>query len=150
MNALSEDDVLPMLPRLRRYARVLTGDEAQGDDLVVRAIRYAREQARAPTLTGMMAIAHALQRDARPHPARTMLLRLERSLSLRACHPMMKRLASLPLDERAALALVAVEGFTYADVAEVLDVPVATAMETLARARARLRADAPRESRRLP
>ena len=55
---------------------------------------------------------------------------------------MTRRLAALPVDERAVLALVAVEGLPYTDAAEVLDVPPATAMALLARARAHLR-DAP-------
>jgi len=73
--------------------------------------------------------------------------RLQRSILRRRTDPLVEQLGALPLDERAALALVAVERFDYADVAEVLDVPVATAMETLARARARLRGAA-RESQR--
>jgi RNA polymerase sigma-70 factor (ECF subfamily) len=150
MNRFSHDDVLAMLPRLRRYARVLTGNPADADDLVVAALRNARDDGRAATLQALMATVHALHRDARPHRARAMLGRLERSLGHRARNPVIERLALLPVDERAALALVAVERFAYADVAEVLDGPVATAMDIVARAHAHLAGDAPRKSHRVP
>jgi DNA-directed RNA polymerase specialized sigma24 family protein len=143
------DDVVLLLPRLRRYARVLTGNQRDADDLVVEAVRYAREEGRRPTLPRLMAISHALHRDAPAHRGRAVLARLQRSILRRPTDPLIERLDGLPLDERAALALVAVERFDYADVAEVLDVPVATAMETLARARARLRG-ASRETQRAP
>jgi len=147
MSPPNHDDVVLLLPRLRRYARVLTGNPREADDLVIEAVRYAREEGRRPALQRLMAIAHALHRDARVHRGRAVLERLQRSILRRRTDPLVEQLGALPLDERAALALVAVERFDYADVAEVLDVPVATAMETLARARSRLRG-AVRESQR--
>jgi RNA polymerase sigma-70 factor (ECF subfamily) len=53
---------------------------------------------------------------------------------------MCERLLQLPIDEREVLLLVAVERLAYADIATLLDVPVATVLSTLARARARLSA----------
>jgi RNA polymerase sigma-70 factor (ECF subfamily) len=50
----------------------------------------------------------------------------------------LKKLASLPEEQRAVLLLVAVEDLSYADAAEVLGVPVGTVMSRLSRARDRL------------
>jgi RNA polymerase sigma-70 factor (ECF subfamily) len=49
-------------------------------------------------------------------------------------------LAALPIDQRAAIVLVDMEGFSVADAAEVLEVPVGTVKSRCARGRARLAA----------
>jgi RNA polymerase sigma-70 factor (ECF subfamily) len=49
-----------------------------------------------------------------------------------------RALAVLPEEQRAVLALVAVEGLSYREAAEVLEVPIGTVMSRLARARAAL------------
>ena len=46
--------------------------------------------------------------------------------------------AKLPADQRAVLALVAIEGLSYRQAAEVLEIPVGTVMSRLARARKKL------------
>jgi len=48
-------------------------------------------------------------------------------------------IAALPEEQRSVLLLVAVEGMSYADAAEVLGIPVGTVMSRLSRARERLR-----------
>lgn len=47
-------------------------------------------------------------------------------------------LAELPVEQRLALTLVAIDGKTYAEAAEILDVPVGTIMSRIARARRNL------------
>jgi RNA polymerase sigma-70 factor (ECF subfamily) len=47
-----------------------------------------------------------------------------------------RALAGLPHEQRAVLALVAVEGLSYRETAAVLDAPIGTVMSRLARARA--------------
>jgi RNA polymerase sigma-70 factor (ECF subfamily) len=47
-----------------------------------------------------------------------------------------RALANLPHEQRAVLALVAVEGLSYREAAAVLDTPIGTVMSRLARARA--------------
>lgn len=49
-----------------------------------------------------------------------------------------KALSELPDDQRLALVLVAVDGKTYAEAADILDVPVGTIMSRIARARRNL------------
>ncbi len=49
-------------------------------------------------------------------------------------------MGSLPEEQRAVLALVAVEGLSYRETAEVLETPIGTVMSRLARARAALAA----------
>ena len=47
-------------------------------------------------------------------------------------------LAQLPTEQRLALTLVAIEGKTYSEAAEILEVPVGTIMSRIARARKQL------------
>jgi len=47
-------------------------------------------------------------------------------------------IASLPADQRAVLALVAIEGLSYKAAAEALAIPLGTVMSRLARARSKL------------
>ena len=47
-------------------------------------------------------------------------------------------LAELPVEQRLALTLVAIDGKTYAEAAEILEVPVGTIMSRIARARRNL------------
>lgn len=47
-------------------------------------------------------------------------------------------IARLPEEQRAVLALVTVDGMTYQEAAETLDVPIGTIMSRLARARRKL------------
>jgi RNA polymerase sigma-70 factor (ECF subfamily) len=51
-----------------------------------------------------------------------------------------RALAQLPDEQRAVIALVAVEGLSYRETAEVLEMPIGTVMSRLARARAALAA----------
>ena len=47
-------------------------------------------------------------------------------------------IAALPDEQRAVMALVAIEGYSYKEAAAILETPVGTIMSRLARARARL------------
>ena len=142
-----------LLPRLRRLARALTGHAADADDLVQVALERAlahgaqwrpdarldawvfgilrnawRDEVRsrgrwqqvfAPEEAGMAVGEASVERHAE-------------TLSLAAA------LAQLPDEQREAVALVLVEGLSYAEAAEVLDVPVGTVTSRLARGRAAL------------
>jgi DNA-directed RNA polymerase specialized sigma24 family protein len=123
-----------MLPRLRRYARVLTGRPDAADDLVADTLSQARRtrgaRGRSSTVS-VMAIMHRLHESRRPSEA---------APSGPASHDngVIALLWQLPVHEREVLMLVAVEKLTYEEVAALLEVPPATVMARLSRARQRL------------
>lgn len=139
------------LPRLRRYARVLTGNVSGADDLVQDVLERSwsrRHLWRQGTdlRAWLFTIMHNLymnrlrQRDTEslddgfelPTPAVQ-----EQSLEIRDLN---RALAQLPTDYRAVLLLIAVEEMQYTEVARVLNLPLGTVMSRLSRARERLRA----------
>ena len=148
------EGLIPLLPRLRRLARALAGQVADADDLVQivleRALaRAAQWRPDAALDKWVFAIARNAWRDelrARgrvqhlfaPEEAGEMAAdgtaqpaqRLELALAL----------AALPPDHREVVALVLVEGMSYGEAAELLEVPVGTVTSRLARARASLQA----------
>lgn len=148
--------VVEHIPSLRRYARALTGDAWAADDLVqdtleracdkwrfwaagsnLRAwlftlmhnlfanqMRRSASQARAGLEVDLEDVGDELaQQQAAPEVA----------LDLQRC------LMRLPEDQRAVLLLVTLEDMAYAEVAQVLQVPIGTVMSRLSRARCRLR-----------
>jgi RNA polymerase sigma-70 factor (ECF subfamily) len=138
--------LIGLLPRLRRYARVLTAQPDAADELVAGTLARARlprrdtpQQSPALSVMAMMHRIHERGRSRRTPDARS----YARSLSLDpACAPsrIVELLCQLALDEREVLLLVAVERLTYDDVATLLEVPPATVIARLSRARANLRA----------
>lgn len=150
------DGILEQLPRLRRYARALTGDRAAADDLVQDTVERALSRstlfARGSRLDAwLMTVMHNLymsqMRRAAARPAMMPLddlatesaagtIAATAALDLRDLE---RSLALLPLEQRETLLLVALEEFSYEQTAAILGVPVGTVMSRLARARARLR-----------
>jgi RNA polymerase sigma-70 factor (ECF subfamily) len=138
------------IPRLRRYARVLSGSAMHADDLVQdtlerswsrRHLWRAGTDLRAWVFTVMHNIyvnrnrrreydrAHdGIEPPCPPTQERHMEMRdLDRAL------------AKLTADQREILLLVAVEEMRYADVAAILNLPIGTVMSRLSRAREHLR-----------
>lgn len=135
--------LIDMLPRLRRYARVLTLQSDAADDLVAGTLSRARHTTRDPaelsSAVSVMAIMHRLHRSQRGRRGRS-----ERALTPAAGDTaptpgIADLLWQLPVDEREVLMLVVVERLTYDQVATLLDVPAATVIARLTRARAELR-----------
>ena len=146
------DQLVAVLPRLRRFARGLTGSGVEADDLVQAACERAlarRHQFQEGTRfdSWMFRIVQTIwidqirSREVRKtdgdigedrlgsdEPVR----RVEARLTLAEVRRAVDR---LPPDQRAALLLVTVEGLSYKEAAEVVDVPVGTIMSRLARAR---------------
>ena len=141
------------IPRLRRYARALTGDASAADDLVQDALERAlvkqslwREGSdlRAWLFTVMhnifvnqvrsAAVSRTEQLDDSyadlPQPQSTDRLEI-RDLDA--------ALQALPEEQRAVLLLVGLEQMTYDEAARVLEVPIGTVMSRLSRGRERLR-----------
>lgn len=149
-----ESGLIDHLPRLRRYARALTGDAARADDLVQDTVERALvKQAlwrpgsdlRAWLFTVMHNLFVNQMRAARPPDAA-----LDEAPDMPVNGGQMDALAArdlhaallrLPETQREVLLLVGLEQFAYAEAAHVLGVPVGTVMSRLARAREQLRRD---------
>jgi len=137
------------IPRLRRYARALTRNSVRADDLVqdtlARALRKehlwqpgtdlrawlftilhnqnvneVRRAAREVAAVDVTDCSAALTATTDPTASRQ-LLELERAL------------AQLPEEQRQVILLVGLEGMSYEEAAEVLDVPVGTIRSRLSR-----------------
>lgn len=149
-------DVLGQLTALRRYSRSLTRNDADAEDLVHDALVRAYEK-RASFQTGrnlrawLLSILHNVFIDGR-RAQRAETRRLEHAAALQEpflapvqYHQLRlvqvrSAFMGLPEEQRAALHLVAIEGLTFAEAANALDIPMGTLMSRLARARAALRA----------
>ena len=142
-----------LIPRLRRYARALTGERTAADDLVQDTLERAwtklhlwrdGSDLRAWLFTIMhnVHVNHVRSRgaptvpidddmaDAPVRPTQSDLL------EVRDIEAALQR---LPLEQRAVLLLVALEHMSYQQSAETLGIPIGTVMSRLARARERLR-----------
>lgn len=143
------------IPRLRRYALALTDSPAAADDLVQdcleRAIRKRHQWHRHGSIRGWLyRILYTvfLNQDAQRKKAKMQVdidefthvidqpARQEQEL---VCKDIAAAMQALPEDQRAAIALTAVEGLSYDEAAEVLGVPIGTLRSRLARGRDKLR-----------
>ncbi len=147
------------IPRLRRYARVLTGDTTRADDLVQDTLSRAWEkralwQAGTDLRAWLFTIMHNLfvnQRALARRDARNVSLDDEEGGDawLVVVQPtqyarvelseLLRDVSKLPADQREVLLLAAVEEMRYEEIAAALAIPVGTVMSRLARARERLR-----------
>jgi RNA polymerase sigma-70 factor (ECF subfamily) len=149
------EGLIPLLPRLRRLARALAGQAADADDLVQivleRALaRAAQWRPDAALDRWVFAIARNAWRDELRARGRSQHLFApeeagEMAADRAGAQPAQQRelamaLAALPPDHREVVALVLVEGMSYGEAAELLEVPVGTVTSRLARARATLQA----------
>ncbi|HEV2160029.1 RNA polymerase sigma factor [Bradyrhizobium sp.] len=146
--------VEPLIPALRRYARALVRDRAAADDLVQdcleRAVSRWHQRRDGSVRAWLFTILHNLAvSQFRQAATRGRHMPIddagERELVSAAAQEhrlayqdVLNKLARLPEEQRAVLLLVAVEDFSYAEAAKMLDVPVGTVMSRLSRARERL------------
>jgi RNA polymerase sigma factor (sigma-70 family) len=152
MNA-DEDQLLPWLPRLRRYARALAGNRDDADDLVQDTLERAWSRSALWRGVGDMrawlfATMHNLHVDGVRRP-RLQLVPLDddRPEVPAAAAPgdrlllldLQAALAQLPAEQKEVLLLVALEDMSYAEVAQALAIPIGTVMSRLSRGRERLR-----------
>ncbi|RWA76870.1 MAG: sigma-70 family RNA polymerase sigma factor [Mesorhizobium sp.] len=153
--SMARFDIVGQLGSLRRYARSLTRDGADAEDLVHDALVRAYER-RGTFRSGgnlrawLLAIVHNIFID-RVRSCRSEAARIEQAghvayTSAPASQDHSVRLSqvreaflSLPEEQRSALHLVAIEGLSYAEAAEVSGVPLGTLMSRIGRARAALR-----------
>jgi RNA polymerase sigma-70 factor (ECF subfamily) len=156
MDASQRMDVIGLLGPLRRYARSLTRDDAQAEDLVQDALVRAYERrgtfrAGASLRTWLLSILHNVFIDERRRRAADQRQRRRVAEIAEAAAPADQEsrvrfrqvhaaFLGLPPEQRAALHLVAIEGLPYHEAAAALGIPVGTLMSRLGRARATLRA----------
>jgi len=149
-------DLVALVPRLRRFAYALSGSIDLGDDLVQgaceRALRSAeqyqpgtrmdswmfriiqnlwlddrrRRVVRGTPVDPDLVVLSDDGREARRTEDRITLARVRATVD------------TLPDELRVVLTLVALEGHSYREAAEMLDVPIGTVMSRLSRARAKL------------
>ena len=143
-----------LIPRLRRYARALTGDRTAADDLVQDTLERAcaklhlwrRGSDLRAWLFTIMHNVHVNQVRSRGSAATLPLdddlpdapVRPTQSdmLEVRDIEAALRR---LPTEQREVLLLVALEHLSYQQAADMLGIPIGTVMSRLARARERLR-----------
>ena len=156
-SAAFSDQLIAVLPRLRRFARGLTGTAAEADDLVQAACERAlarQHQFQEGTRfdSWMFRIVQTIwidqlrARDVRKEDGDVAEERLgtdapRRAIEARIALAEVRRAVDrLPPDQRTTLMLVTVEGLSYKEAAAVAGVPVGTIMSRLARARMALQA----------
>jgi RNA polymerase sigma-70 factor, ECF subfamily len=161
------DQLIAVLPRLRRFARGLSGSVADADDLVQAACERAlarqhqfQEGTRFDSwmfrIVQTIWIDQVRSRDVRKEGGDIAEERLGSDEPVRrvearlALGEVRRALDRLPPDQRTTLLLVTVDGLSYREAAEVMQVPVGTIMSRLARARIalQLQLEAGREPRR--
>ena len=145
-----QQQLVALLPRLRRFARALARDAHDADDLVQlaleRALTHADQVRPHAELSGWMfgIVRNAWIDELRARgrrgrlfvpaelaehmgggsqPAHAELLAVEEAL------------ARLPEEQRSAVALVLIEGLSYKEAAHIMQVPIGTLTSRLARAR---------------
>ena len=146
--------LLAELGGLRKFCLSLTGSAADADDLLQSTVERVLDK-------GMPANAHVAKwayrvcknawideirsRDGRQKYPQLVVDEITESPSAehvagreRELDAVSAALDQLPAEQRLALTLVAVEGKTYAEAAEILEVPVGTIMSRIARARRHL------------
>ncbi|MGS0545216.1 RNA polymerase sigma factor [Pseudomonas sp. Y5-11] len=152
MNTLDEH-LRELIPRLRRFALSLTHNGASADDLVQASLEralsgWSSKRAEGDVRAWLFAIlyrqfldAHRRSRryarmlefftgrdDAEPSTERTVI-----------AQSTLQAFDRLPAEQRALLLMVSVEGLSYKEVAQILNVPSGTVMSRLSRARQALR-----------
>ena len=147
-----KEKLITVLPRLRRFARLLTRCPDRADDLVqsacLRALMRSHQWAAGSRLDSwLFAIIHSIWKNE---------LRAQHIRSKYAFHladtplpasetlppeagftnrELRRAVMDLPEAQRTALMLVYVEGYTYKEAAAILDTPIGTVMSRLARGR---------------
>ena len=160
VNGLSMDEkrtaILAEIPRMRRYARALVRDPDAADDLVQDSLERALSRLD-HWRTGdnprrwLFTIMHHLfvdqmRRNARRGANATLPPEAADNLAAAPSVPesfavrdIVDALDSISPERRAAILMVAVEGFSYAEAANILGIPAGTLMSRIARGREELR-----------
>lgn len=149
------DVIAPLVPGLRRYAHALCGpregDARHADDIVQRALRRALGDERLKRGADVRRVLYALvtslnrsrirEAELQHHGHAAMLAGAANSFfsDSHAGTPIERGLQALDLELREVLVIVVLERMRYEEAAEILEVPVSTALARLTRARDALR-----------
>lgn len=152
-------ELVALLPRLRRFAYALTGSLDEADDVVQTVCERALTRLdqfqpgtrldswlfRIAQTTWIDRVRSLRRRDANGEPELMENIgydaRIHEQTEARTALEIVRvATAQLPEEQRSVLALVVVDGMSYAEAAEVLQVPLGTIMSRLARARKKLAA----------
>jgi RNA polymerase sigma-70 factor, ECF subfamily len=143
-------ELVALLPRLRRFARALTRNAHDADDLVQialeRSLAHAAQRRPEMQLAGWVfgILRNAWIDEQRSRGRRTRLFAPEESGAQvadasAAAAPerlaVQEALERLPEEQRLVVALVLIEGLSYKEAAHVMEVPIGTVTSRLARAR---------------
>ncbi len=147
--------IVQQIPRLRRYARALTGDASRADDLVQDCVERAWRKFHlfrrgSDIRAWMFTIMHNLHvntvRKASSRPSIVALADWDGDRSVRPAQEsaveargVIRALDLLPPEQREVILLVGLEELTYQEVAKVAGIPIGTVMSRLSRGRQRLR-----------
>ncbi|MEX1827580.1 sigma-70 family RNA polymerase sigma factor [Luteibacter sp. CQ10] len=143
-----------LLPRLRRFALWLARDPNAADDLVQSTVeralsRWSTRREAESLRAWLFAILYRIYLDGKRRAG--FYARILGSLAqeeeptwpsaerVAVAHSTLAAFASLPVEQRSLLLWVTVEGMSYQEVADVLQVPIGTVMSRLSRARRALR-----------
>ncbi|SFR51402.1 RNA polymerase sigma-70 factor, ECF subfamily [Pseudidiomarina maritima] len=149
-----KQQISSILPALRRFALSLCGNVADADDLLQTTVERLLTRS-VPEDAELIAWAFKVCRNAwiDEHRARKVrenavhheqlqessstddAQRIHAQLEL---HQVDAALEQLPNEQREAIALVAIQGLSYREAADILEVPTGTIMSRLARARSKL------------
>lgn len=149
------EELVTLLPRLRRFARALARNPQDADDLVQtaveRALRHAAQRRDdaplAAWLYGILRNAWIDEQRAGARRGRLFTAAESGEQVADAAHAgaaeslaVQDALGRLPDEQRLAVALVLIEGLSYKEAAHVMEVPIGTLTSRLARARETLQA----------
>lgn len=150
--------IVTLLPRLRRFARAVAGSPADGDDLLqsacekalsrlhqftpgTRLDRWMFQIVKTTHIDRMRRTQRRRQADLTPDLAAVLPFdaRIHEQTEAREDLALIRAaVACLPEGQREVLALVVLDGLSYQEVAETLDIAEGTVMSRLARARRKL------------
>lgn len=156
MNTSFQRELVTLVPRLRRFALSLTNSQADADDLVQSACERAlRNKASFRPGTRMDSWLYRIIQNLWLDNRRRLKTRKEEIDPMDAnlsdsgkgaseptarlmLDKVQEAMGELPDDQRVVLSMIAIEGQSYKDVAEALNIPVGTVMSRLSRARQKL------------
>jgi RNA polymerase sigma-70 factor, ECF subfamily len=146
-------ELIALMPRLRRFAYALAGDPQRGDDLVqeafARAFAHLGQYQPGTRLDSWMyrIVRNVWFNQERAARVRRTVVDLDHAPEIMGAdgrdvvetrltlEQVLRALARIPQDQRELIVLICVEGLSFKEAAAILDIPLGTATSRLARGR---------------